>query len=122
MPPSWSDVPRPPISAFVGIEGPVALIADADGVDVSVEADEGLSRSHIAEDVSHGIDFYLIKFEFSHFFGDTVDVGFFIAAFTGVFYDVSQETGHILFVVLGCFFNFGVIYSHGTLSFYMFAF
>lgn len=46
-------------------------------------------------------------------------MSFFVTAFTGVFYDVPQETGHILFVVLSCFFNLGVIYSHGILSFYI---
>ena len=86
---------------------------------MGVEADKGLTRSHIAEDVAHGIDFNLVEFKFFHFFGDAVDMSFFVTAFTGVFYDVPQETGHILFVVLSCFFNLGVIYSHGILSFYI---
>ena len=81
--------------AFVGIEIPVGLVADADGVDVGVEADEGLAGAHVAQDVAHGVDFHFIEIEFAHFFGNAVDMFLFAAAFTGEFNDVPQETGHI---------------------------
>ena len=103
--------------AFIGIEVPVGFVADADGIDMGVEADEGLAGAHVAQDVAHGVDFYFIEIEFAHFFGDAVDVFLFAAAFAGEFDDVPEEAGHILFIAFSSLFDFFVRYCHENHSY-----
>ena len=87
---------------------------------MGVEADEGLAGAHVAQDVAHGVDFHFIEIEFAHFFGNAVDMFLFAAAFTGEFNDVLQETGHILFIAFGGFFDFFVRYCHENHSYILY--
>ena len=98
--------------AFIGVEVPVVLVSDSNGVDVGVKTDEGFSGSHVSENVAHGVDLYLVKFQLSHLLGNAVDVGLLIAALAGKLNDVPQKLGHVLFVVLCSFLDLAVIQAH----------
>ena len=75
--------------AFIRIEVPVVLVADAHCVDVCVKADEGLAGSHISQNIAHGVDVYLVKSQLCHLFSDTVDVSLLITALAREFNDVA---------------------------------
>ena len=98
--------------ALIGVKLPVVLISDSNGVNVGVKTDEGLSGSHVSENVAHGVDLYLVKFQLSHLLGNAVDVGLLIAALAGKLNDVPQKLGHVLFVVLCSFLDLAVIQAH----------
>ena len=68
--------------------------------------------SHVAENISLGIDFHLVKPQASHLFGDTLDVRFLITALAREFYNVPQKFGHVSLITLCSFFDFVKIHDY----------
>ena len=75
--------------SFVWIESPVLDIPDTYSVDVGVKSYDLFTCSHVAENISLGIDFHLVKPQASHLFGDTLDVRFLIAALAWELNDIA---------------------------------
>ena len=98
--------------ALVGVKGPVVPVADAHGVDVGVKGDEGFTGAHVSQNIAHGADFYLVKFQAAHLLGDAVDVGLLPAALPGISHNLPKKPGHVLLIALGGFFDFSVIQTH----------
>ena len=95
--------------AFVGIKGPVGTVADAHGIDVRVKGDDAGAISDKAEDVAHLVDFDPVEADLFHFFLDTPDHAFFLAAFARDADHIAQESGHFRFILFGEFVNTGKI-------------
>ncbi|MPN05629.1 hypothetical protein SDC9_152880 [bioreactor metagenome] len=97
--------------AFVGILFPVADVADADGVDVSVKRDDFIAGAHPAEGVSFGVDFGLVKAERFHLFDGALDDAFLFTAFAGNRDEIAEEFCHLFFISLRRLFDLAVIHG-----------
>ena len=104
---------------FIGIEGPVVDVSDSYSIDMRVIGDDPVSGSHVADDISLGIDNDLVEVELFHLCCNGVDVSFLVAAFTGILYDSAKKCGHVFFVALSGLFDFVQVHSF-SLSFYVF--
>ncbi|MPM68902.1 hypothetical protein SDC9_115837 [bioreactor metagenome] len=97
--------------AFVRVELPVVPVADAHGVDMGVKADESLARTHIPQDVAHGIDDDFVKAHLLHLGFNTLHVSFFAGALTGDGNQVPEKPCHVRLKAFGCLFNSIKIHS-----------
>ena len=97
--------------ALIGIECPVVNISDSYGVDMCVIRDNSFAGSHVADDISLRINNNLIKIQLFHLSSDCVNVRFFVAALSRVFYNGPQKCGHIFLITLRGLFDFVEIHS-----------
>ena len=79
-----------------------------------VICDDPVSGSHVADDISLGINDYFVKVQFLHFCRDRINVRFLIAAFARIPDDGTQECSHVCLIVLCSFFD--LVKVHGFLS------
>src|SRR5699024_1215249 len=86
-------------------------ISDSYGVDMCVIRDNSFAGSHVADDISLRINNNLIKIQLFHLSSDCVNVRFFVAALSRVFYNGPQKCGHIFLITLRGLFDFFEIYN-----------
>ena len=98
--------------ALIGIKFPVDDISDSDSIDMCVKGDQLFAAAHIAKDIAHGIDLYLVEADLFHFFLDAHDMSFFAAAFTGDRRKVTKELCHFLLISFCCLLNLCIIQAH----------
>jgi len=113
-------VRRPPaadqflvLEALERVEVPVLGIADADGVDVAVESDEGLPRPHGADRAAEPVDAGGGVPELLHLRDDQPGLGLLLATGAPVPDEGPEKGGHVRPVPLGCLADAGVVDRHG---------
>ena len=75
--------------SFIWIECPVIDVTDTYCINMSIKCDDLVACSHVSDYISLRIDLNFIKSYFFHLSSDSVDMSFFITAFSWVFYDCT---------------------------------
>ena len=89
--------------SFIRIKVPVVDVSDTYRVDMCIVSDDLIACSHVADDISLRIDNDLVKIQFLHFGGDSVDVSLFIAALSRILHNSAKKCGHIFLITLCSF-------------------
>ena len=76
-----------------------------------IVSDDLIACSHVADDISLRIDNDLVKIQFLHFGGDSVDVSLFIAALSRILHDSAKKCGHVFLITLCSFLDFVEVHN-----------
>ena len=88
-------------SPLIGIARPRGAVADADGVDVTVERDHRSDRSHAAQHVAQAVDRISSNSRPPHLVDDAVDDAAFLGALGGNRDHLPKEGDDVRRVLLG---------------------